>query len=408
MAGFKVLILGGGNCGLAIATGLKKAGIQCTVFERDTEHDFYYKPRDWGMLLHWGMDHLEKLLPDDLKPRLQEIRCDPNLNDSANEGGKVPFVNALDGSLIAEIPMGGVNRVSRKKIRRFLMSRGDLDVQFAKYVDSIQVDDDKCCVSFRDGTTETGSMIIGCDGSHSKVREYLVGTEAAKLQSVDLTMINFPLGGYTTTEARLLQTRHPVFKIASHPDLPGNAILAALDIADPADPTTWIFQNYIGWWGPPYAADLQDMEKRVSFYRSFIEPFCEPFRTAGLKLPPNGTIPVYPGQQWAPTMDWDNRTGRVTLAGDAAHSMVPQRGQGLNNAMCDAANLVDAIVEAQNGKKTLAEAIAEYEAEMKPRGAREVGLSLEQAMKARNTSTIKDSPIFKLGWQRERRDEVHA
>lgn len=83
-------------------------------------------------------------------------------------------------------------------------------------------------VDFRDGTSDTGDLVVGCDGSHSVVREFLVGAEAAKLQSVDLTMINFPLGSYTTDEARLLQTLHPVFKIAAHPERPGNAILAGV------------------------------------------------------------------------------------------------------------------------------------------------------------------------------------
>lgn len=99
----------------------------------------------------------------------------------------------------------------------------------------------------------------------------------------------------------------------------------ALDIADPEDPTSWKFQNYIGWWGPPYATDLKDMKTRVKYYKSFISSFCEPFRTAGLKLADNDSIPIYPGQQWSPDMPWDNSDGRVTLAGDAAHSMVPRK-----------------------------------------------------------------------------------
>ena len=81
-------------------------------------------------------------------------------------------------------------------------------------------------MAFRDDTVEIGNIAIGCDGSRSKVREFLVGKEAAQQESVDLTMINFPKGGYTAEEARLLQTLHPVFKIAARPDTPGNAILA--------------------------------------------------------------------------------------------------------------------------------------------------------------------------------------
>lgn len=52
-----------------------------------------------------------------------------------------------------------------------------------------------------------------------------------------------------------------------------------------------------------------------------------------------------------------------------------------------------------SGDKTLGQAITAYEAEMKPRGAKEVALSLDQALKARDLNMIKESPIFKHGWQ---------
>jgi hypothetical protein len=83
-----------------------------------------------------------------------------------------------------------------------------------------------------------------------------------------------------------------------------------------------------------------------------------------------------------------------------------ERGQGLNNAIKDASDLVDAIKAVVVGQKSLDNAITAYEAEMKPRGAKEVALSLEQALKAREMSTIRDSPIFKVGWQRGREDVV--
>jgi len=73
------------------------------------------------------------------------------------------------------------------------------------------------------------------------------------------------------------------------------------------------------------------------------------------------------------------------------------RGQGLNNAMKDASDIVDAIKVAFAGKKTLSETISAYEDEMRPRGAKEVALSLEQAVKTRDWASVKDSPIFKIG-----------
>lgn len=97
---------------------------------------------------------------------------------------------------------------------------------------------------FRDGTSDTGDLVVGCDGSHSTVRQFLVGAEAAELQPVDLTMINFPLGNYTADEARLLQTLHPIFKIAAHPERPGNAILAGwYSIKNPNFPSGDILPN---------------------------------------------------------------------------------------------------------------------------------------------------------------------
>lgn len=64
---------------------------------------------------------------------------------------------------------------------------------------------------------------------------------------------------------------------------------------------------------------------RLNFYRSWVSTFCEPFRTGGFKLTDGAIVPVFAGQQWAPTMAWDNYGGRVTIAGDAAHSMVPRK-----------------------------------------------------------------------------------
>ena len=40
-------------------------------------------------------------------------------------------------------------------------------------------------------------------------------------------------------------------------------------------------------------------------------------------------MPVYPGHQWAPTMTWNNYDGKVTIAGDAAHSMLPRESLAL-------------------------------------------------------------------------------
>ena len=97
-----------------------------------------------------------------------------------------------------------------------------------------------------------------------------------------------------------------------------------LDASDPDRPETWRFQNYTSWHGPPYAEDLKDPDERRKFYKERVSQFCEPLRTAVDGVQDDDILPVDAGQQWSP-IPWDNHNGRVTLAGDVAHSMVPRK-----------------------------------------------------------------------------------
>ncbi|KAF2170151.1 hypothetical protein M409DRAFT_19757 [Zasmidium cellare ATCC 36951] len=392
---FKVLIIGGGNCGLLIATGLKKHGINYTVFERDNEYDFVHKPRDWGMLLHWGTEYLYKPLPTHLQARFKEPRVDP----SVEVFDPIPYFHGASGEILKRVTTKEINRVSRKKLRKFLSEGEDLNLEFNKRVQGVEVKDDIVKVTFEDGTTATGNMLIGADGSNSKVREFLVGHDAAQEEEIGLTTINFPWGGYTDEQARFLTSHHPIVQLSFAENM-GSALLAVLDTPDSKDSKEWKFQHYTSWWGPPYAKDLEDPAVRTKFFKERMARWCEPFRTAGVAVSDDAVIPIFPGRQWAPTMEWDNSGGKVTLAGDAAHSMLPHRGQGLNNAVKDASDLVDAIQAAATGSKSLSEAVTAYEAEMKPRGAKEVALSLEQAKSSRNVETWKESAMARVGHSR--------
>lgn len=428
---FKVLIIGGGNCGLAIATGLKKAGIDYIVFERDSEYEFKHKTRDWGMLLHWGTEHLEEILPDHLKERIREPRVDP-----ANEiMASTPYINGKTGEIIGTVPTKVITRFSRAKLRRFLTKGENLNIEYNKILSSISVDKANGTVeaTFTDGTSATGNQIVGADGSRSVVRRFLLGPTLSAPQSIGSTFINFSGARYTAEQALATRVYNPIVKLCFHPDIPGTSLLAALDCSS-SDPSEWKNQNYTGWWGPPYADDLRDPKVRLDFYRQHMSRMCEPFRTAALagietdselmdqssssscaeiteeKGYGHAFIPVYSGQQWPPVTDdgnddgikWDNHDGLVTLAGDAAHSMLPDRGQGLNNAMADARLLVDAIISAVIDKKaTLSEAITTYDDEMRPRGAKEVKLTYSQALASRDFNNVANSPVFKVGYAKQ-------
>jgi hypothetical protein len=72
-------------------------------------------------------------------------------------------------------------------------------------------------VKFEDGSEETGSLVIGCDGGRSKVRVSLVGADAAEARDMGLTMINLPYT-YTAEQAVHLRMIHPILKACYLPD----------------------------------------------------------------------------------------------------------------------------------------------------------------------------------------------
>ena len=75
-----------------------------------------------------------------------------------------------------------------------------------------------------------------------------------------------------------------------------------------------------------------------------------------------------------PIAPW--QTQRITLLGDAIHSMTPYRGIGANVALKDAMRLCDALTAASRGQRPVLEAIHDYEAGMIDYGFRAVRTSL--------------------------------
>jgi 2-polyprenyl-6-methoxyphenol hydroxylase-like FAD-dependent oxidoreductase len=91
------------------------------------------------------------------------------------------------------------------------------------------------------------------------------------------------------------------------------------------------------------------------------------------------TLSLLPIRTSRPVGPW--QTSRVTLLGDAIHSMTPYRGIGANIALRDAALLCRQLVRTAHGEVRLLDAIADYERQMRRYGFAAVRGSLE-AMKA--------------------------
>jgi 2-polyprenyl-6-methoxyphenol hydroxylase-like FAD-dependent oxidoreductase len=74
--------------------------------------------------------------------------------------------------------------------------------------------------------------------------------------------------------------------------------------------------------------------------------------------------------------------------------MTQHRGQGLNHAICDIANLVSVLNKANKGEFTLKDAIDEYDAEMIKRGGDEVQAALVNAQMLHDWNSLMQSDLM--------------
>jgi 2-polyprenyl-6-methoxyphenol hydroxylase-like FAD-dependent oxidoreductase len=153
-------------------------------------------------------------------------------------------------------------------------------------------------------------------------------------------------------------------------------------------------------------------EERLASIKKRAEVLAEPFRSSLLWIP-EGTATYNDRMSYWITIPWDNHKGMITLAGDAAHPLPPcmcfefsfdisrliepVRGQGANHSICDASNLVDAIVKIHAGEGSREDEITGYDKEAIKRGAEEVRLSLDSAQNVHVWENLMASPMMQHG-----------
>lgn len=402
----KVIIIGAGCTGCALGQGLKKAGIPCIIYEaRDNSKD---PGREWSMGLHWAAPCLKSLLPDALWARLSSTQVDPNYQVGIGE--EIPFFNGSTGETLGIIKMDHLYRIHRPRLRS-LLSEG-LDIREAKSLIALTYSPDGHTVTahFADATSDTGHLLVGTDGARSLVRTLLLGADAAKPHILDFAS-TMCFTRYTREQA--LHLRDPPdsmpFQVFPHP-AGYFAVLGLHDAPDPAQPDGWTFFHYISFPEPAGHVNERTAREHAAHQKQLATLFAGKVAQAfeWMADDDDGRTNVWYGKlnHWDPGAEghrWDNRGGRVTLAGDAAHPMTFQRGQGLNHAITDAGALRDGIVGAwpkaggAMQKEERAEIMGKYEDEMVRRAGEEVRLSAKNTQMLHDWEMVMNSPMVKSG-----------
>ncbi|NUW46231.1 FAD-dependent oxidoreductase [Nonomuraea rhodomycinica] len=298
-----VLVIGAGVGGLAVARVLLAAGHRVRIYEQAPER------RTGGKaLLVWSNGNA---VLNDLGVRLD------------GTGARIDRIDALasDGRLRTSMNIAHAAErfgfVTKAVARRHLSERladglpGDL-VHYGMGCENVSQDAGRVTATFTDGSTAEGDLLVGADGHHSVVRRRLWGDGAVRPATFGTWQGLSPIDIEITGTHRHLMITGPEGACGLMPA--GDGLLQWwFDVRwSPADPRP--------------AAPLAELRRRFGHWAS---PVPEVLAAAS-----EDDLEFF-GHHWNKVRPVVGE-GRVTLVGDAAHTMPPTLGQGANQTLEDA------------------------------------------------------------------------
>ncbi|WP_189301498.1 FAD-dependent oxidoreductase [Streptomyces cinerochromogenes] len=342
----RVLVIGGGIAGTATALGLHKAGVDVTVFEAhpDTAEDI-------GAFLTLASNGMRALAELDATAAVTAV------------GFPLTSLRLLDskGTEVTHAPLGEADDPA---LRYRCLRRGELNaalqgeavrrgIRLRHGARLVAVTDgpDGVTARFADGTTATGDLLVGADGLKSAVRRLLF-PEARPGYCGQRVYY-----GYTGT-APVTAAQGAITMVR------GSATAFGYTVS-PQGRTYW-FARAGG--GPLPAAAAAAPSAGL---RAQLLPLLREDRTpaADLVATADGEIMVVNAMEMPLGAPW--HTGRVLLAGDAAHAASPATGQGASMALEDAVVLAKAVRDLPDPER----AFTAYERHRRPRTEHNITVS---------------------------------
>ncbi|KAI1773839.1 FAD/NAD(P)-binding domain-containing protein [Hypoxylon cercidicola] len=384
-----VLIAGGGIVGLTIAQGCRENGISYRVFERDMEDD---RRQGWALTLHWCLNSLKRTIGPKAGARLLDAVVDKSLK---NDAGNFLFLSCETGKARYKVPPSKTRlRLHRQKLRDILVDGINVE-EGKKLVSAEEIDGGGVRAHFEDGTFADGTILIGTDGNNSSVRKHLLPTDHA-LIPLPISLIGV-VRHFSPEQAAPVRALDPLLFQGLHPRT-GNFLWYSIQdcFEEPDGRYSYDALVIISWIVKDPLLDAIPLTDRgrVAMMKQRASSYAEPLRSIVMDIPNDldHTTPLRLAD--FPCREWNNRDGRVTLAGDSAHAMTMYRGEGANHGILDAALLVDQLKKVHRGEMDQKTAIDLYEAEMRPRTFAAVMKSREAALVAHDWDALtEDSPV---------------
>lgn len=397
-----VLIVGGGIGGLCLAQGLKKHGIPFTVFERDPTPT--YRTQGYRLrITHEGYSALEASLSPDilelfrkstaefrpgftfLDPKTAEaVRPGPGQGPPPSPSPANPDTSPSD-SKSTDPPSWTPPRSNRDPTRVFTVDRlvlrsvlltdlSEKELQFGMAFKEYEVlADGRVQVTFDNGHQALGSVLVGVDGTYSRVRKQYLA-DATQLLDTDgraiygKTLLTpaieaaFPAPALKSTT--LLTNKEPHMSLFLEPIrfTQGNPHDLSPHLPSVQDYIYWVLISRSDHFQTQGRGDKETLAlspQQVAELSLEVTHDWHPSVRALFELQERDLCSFISVSSMSPELKHWTSTG-VTVMGDAIHAMTPA-GIGANVALQDANVLLASILEYGVG----VEAIAAYETQMR-------------------------------------------
>ena len=383
-----ILIIGAGVSGLALAQGLRNAGLPFKIFESDSSTGF--RAQGYRIRINKaGGAALQACLTPELWQKFQDS-C-----------GQPPRDNARLDAITGEphpmgfgppkgpggIPTGAQGMwesftADRNVLRELLLEGLDDHVYFGHKLNSFDVSDTAVTAHFEGGVSVEGCLLIAADGAGSKVRRQYLPDH--KILDTGVRCIY----GKTTINSELVQSwsvaaKHGAFLIRDESGEDGSKFVIfgeTIRFQDnhlrsqlPDDYVYWVLTGDQKFF---LKADSELLHltasEAVQHSRDLTRHWHEPFQ-ALLKMQDSTKTAALRVSVASPDLEAWEPSSRITLIGDAIHLMPPTGGIGANTALQDSAAL--AAILKQDG--VTLDAIKRYEVDMRARAIEAITQSLQ-------------------------------
>ncbi|KAI9309359.1 hypothetical protein BJ944DRAFT_258684 [Cunninghamella echinulata] len=403
-----IIIIGSGLSGLVLAHALKKYQIPYMIYEKD--QGIHSRKQESSLTLHQSWYQLSKIFSSgSLLSLIETANVNPeetnNLSMVIVDGSTNTILESLETNgpkhqhqknleSISTVPMVA-HRLNHHRLRQWLIQ--GLDIQWGYEFDHVvqqQQNKDNVQVHFKNGHVAQGKLVIGADGTRSKVCQELVGGSDAFNQITTHHPAYMLTCKRWLTENQYNEIRQIVklhgfifgYPVANqnnndngdgdeikYPEYPLNLLFVVLnDVNREISPEA---PYQVCWMISKYEQDMNTLTKadryltdhdRLQLAKSWVEGrFQDPFQSLVLDTPDDAIVSKINLWERLVPIDHLSKQSSVTLIGDACHSMVPSQGAGGNQGIVDAVTLADQLKNVYHPSvdypsTSLAEALSNY------------------------------------------------